>query len=97
MTASSAPSGRPPSTAIAWATKDALFVEIPCRDGPPYITRYPRTADGLAKALNVLVKNESKGGTTILREHPKIAKNVKAFSEDQRERARAALKKVGIT
>ena len=52
---------RPKAAAIAWATKTEIFVEIPCRDGPPYVCRYPKSTTGLASALNILIENADPG------------------------------------
>lgn len=45
--------------AIAWATADAIYCEIPCKDGPPYIVAYPRNVAGLGQAFNILVKHQA--------------------------------------
>jgi hypothetical protein len=96
-----ASSARPPATAIAWATATELFCEIPCAAGPPYIARYPRTAEGLAQALNVLIAKPErpapgKPATSTPRSHPAVRKPGPSFTETEREAARAALKKAGI-
>jgi len=83
-----APSARPPYAAIAWATKEELFVEIPCKDGPPYVCRYKRSVEGLASALNVLVSNPS-DKRTMLRPVVSIVK----FSPSMREVTREILKR----
>ena len=97
MNATAAITARPPRTAIAWATKDALFVEIPCKDGPPYIARYHRTAEGLALALNVLIASPDTGTRSIARDHPKVryvGVPKPAFTDAQRAAASEALAKV---
>ena len=92
-----APTARPKNAAIAWATRDGLFVEIPCVNGPPYIARYHRTAEGLALALNVLIEHEDRGTRSIARDHPKV-KYVGVpkpqFTDAQRAAAGEALAKV---
>ena len=69
--------------------------------GPPYICRYPRTAEGLANALNVLIDNPERplGGKarTVPAKHPAIRRPAVEFTESEREAARLALKKAGIT
>ncbi len=52
-----AKSARPGNAAIAWATKDAIFVEIPSKSGPPYVARYARDVHGLAAALNIVIEH----------------------------------------
>src|SRR5690348_13548453 len=92
-----ATTARPKNVAIAWATKSNIFLEIPCKDGPPYICRYHRNVDGLAAALNILVANAETETRTITRDHPRIAKNIAKVPETSRERAREVLKKMGLT
>jgi len=97
MTASAASTARPKWAAIAWATKDSLFVEIPCKDGPPYICRFPRTQNGLGKALNVLEKHPETETRTLQREHPKVKRVGPVANPEAREKARAILKRMGLT
>lgn len=92
-----ATTARPKWAAIAWATKDAIFVEIPCKDGPPFICRYRCTTEGLIAALNILVANPEAAPRTVTADHPKIKRPTVAFSESERETVREVLKKIGIT
>lgn len=49
---------KPRPYAIAWATTDAVCVDIPLADGSAvYTVRYPRTTAGLADALNILIQH----------------------------------------
>ena len=91
-----APSARPPRTAIAWAAADGIYVEIPCKDGPPYITRYHKTEAGLIAALNILIEHQATETRTVARSHPKLRKVGPSFDESERAEARLALKKAGI-
>lgn len=98
MTAQAASTARPPSTAIAWATRDGLFVEYSVKDGPPLIVRFRKTADGLAAALNILLEHPSAETYNVARTHPKTKFGPKAsFTDEQRAGAREVLKKLGIT
>ena len=96
-----APTARPANAAIAWATPKELFCEIPCRNGPPYIIREHRTAEGLARILGVLIDHAEKPShgraRTVPASHPAIRRPAVTFDETEREAARAALKKAGIT
>ena len=94
---------RPPSAAIAWATPDAIFVEIPAKaGGPPFICRYKRTASGLAAALNILIQHEDATYIplhSLNGDHPLVAKAKAApkpraewASPDQRNAALADLR-----
>lgn len=74
MTAIAAKTGRPPSAAIAWATKDGIFVEFPTKAGPPYITRLPKTAQGLQTALNILIENPAPAPSRLNAPHPAVRK-----------------------
>ena len=72
-------------------------MEIPCKDGPPYVARYHRTAEGLALALNVLIEHEDRGTRSIARDHPKVryvGVPKPAFTDAQRAAASEALAKV---
>lgn len=99
MSATAASTARPAATAIAWATKDAIFVEIPCRDGPPYITRYRKTLDGLTAALNILIEHEELQPRSVPASHPKVNKidRVPWATQRQREATREILRKLKIT
>lgn len=98
MTASSASSARPPSATIAWATRDSLFCEIPCKDGPPYICKYPLTPSGLQAALNALLdKPDHTSAKPEAKPHPKVRRPAITFTDDQRASVRNLLKAKGIT
>lgn len=71
MNATFANSALPSGSAIAWSDAESLVVELPCRDGPPYLTRYPKTPEGLRKALNVLLENPAPR-TIIAPSHPAV-------------------------
>ena len=96
MSATFASTARPPSCACAWATKDGLYVELPVKGGPPYVTRYPKTVVGLTAALNVLIDNPAPRSQTVTA-HPKVSRPGSAYTSDQREAARAVLKRLKIT
>lgn len=93
---------RPPRTAIAWATKDAIFVEIPCSQPgqPPFIARYRKTVDGLTAALNILIEHEEPTHRSVPAAHPAIKKpavnRVPWATDDQRAKVREILIKRGI-
>lgn len=96
MTASALTTARPPAAAIAWATRDAIFVEIPCKGGPPLIVRYHKTVDGLQQALNIIIDNHEPTHRTISADHPAIKRPKATFTEAQREGVREMLKKLGV-
>lgn len=41
--------------ARAYATPTEICVEVPTSTGTPYTCRYPKTPEGLAQALNILI------------------------------------------
>ena len=97
----SAPSAKPQSAAIAWATKDELFVEIPSIDGPPYVCRYKLTPEGLASGLNILIQHPTVHSSTNSFEvnpttHPKIKRPNVKFTDSHRNAAAEVLRKLKI-
>lgn len=99
MSAEFATTARPLKAAIAWTDGENLFVEIPCKSGPPYICRYRRTLEGLTAALNILIDKSDAlppvPQPVQATSHPAVRK-VATFTEDQREGVRAILKKMGV-
>lgn len=95
MNATAATTARPTQAAIAWATRDNLFCEIPCKDGPPLIVRYPLTAEGLRTALNILVASPETTHRTIS-PHPATRFSASPASDAEREGVRALLKGLKI-
>ena len=95
-----AATARPATAAIAWCTPRELFVEIPSRAGPPYIARYPRTAEGLAQALNVLIDHAeapSRGRVTQTpAAHPAIRRLARGTKDYSPDAASEVLAKLGI-
>ena len=97
-----ATTARPPTAAIAWATKDELFVEIPTKSGPPYICRYRKTVDGLSAALNILIEHQEATSRNVPQDHPAVKKSTATprapwATDEQRQRARDLLKRLKIT
>lgn len=86
MTATAAKTARPATAAIAWATADGIMIEYPVKNSPHnYIVRYPKTAEGLAQALNLLIENPAPN-LTPLPNHPAV--QVAASTKAARERKR---------
>ncbi len=102
MTATAATTARPPTAAIAWATKDALFVEMPTKDGPPFIVRYRKTIEGLCEALNILIEHQESAPRSVPRDHPKITRppppsKAPWASDTDRAKVQDILKRLKIT
>lgn len=97
---SSLPSAKPPSTAIAWANKNELYVEIPGKDGPPYICKYPLTIEGLTSGLNILVSHPSPPSyqppAVAQTAHPKVSRPNVRFTQTHRDAAADILRKMKI-
>lgn len=97
---------RPPHAVLCWVDDVNVYVELP--GSPPYIQAYPLTDAGLSKALNVL-KNRRREAPARYADHPfklpepghvtratKPSKPQAEYTAEQREAARAALKRVGL-
>jgi hypothetical protein len=85
-----------------WADATHIFLEIPCKDGPPFIQKYSKSEGGLSKALDLIClafRQESpRGGSYPLLKHPRTQKpGINNFSQEQRDRASAVLKRLKIT
>ena len=99
-------SARPPHAVIAWVDDVAVYLELPCKDGPPYITKFPLTDNGLHKALNLMrqayhdaqrpTNGKAKPESTFAPRHPKVKSSKPEYSPEQREAARETLKKLKL-
>ena len=102
-----ASSARPPWAVTMWVDDHAVYMELPVKNGPPYITKHEFCEGGLSKALGMMRDiyraQAPSGGSYNLTKHPLIEANAKAKSRSpqatdaQREAARATLKRLGIT
>lgn len=106
MSATALKSGRPPWAVTAWVDDVNVYVELPTKEGPPYIASYPQTENGLGKALNVMREMHSaaksiaggKGGTYVFKpDHPMVKRKGPQVTEAERSAVAALLKKAGIT
>lgn len=91
---------RPPWAVTMWADDEAIYLEIPAKDGPPFIQRYLKTEGGLSKALALMVtthrKHQPKGGSYKIVNSFTRKSTINDFTQDQRETARAILRKHGL-
>lgn len=95
------PSGRPAWAVTMWMDDSAVYMELPCKDGPPYITRYELCEGGLSKALGMMRDiyraSAPTGGSYNLTKHPILVKNEKALGDEAtRAKTRAVLKRLGM-
>jgi hypothetical protein len=96
MSAQACTTARPPRAAIAWVSGNSIFVEIPCKGAVPYITRYRKTAEGLAAALNIICENPEVESRTLVQAHPSIRRPKPVFDEAERQGVRDVLKKLNV-
>lgn len=60
MSGSTAPYFRPKWAVIAWVDDTNVYVEIPSKEGPPYIHKESLSENGLYRALNLMKKAYAK-------------------------------------
>lgn len=100
MSGSFLPSGKPTWAVVAWVDDNSVFIELPCKDGPPYIQKFAFSDAGLSKALGLMRdlhrKQRPQGGTYAFAKHPKIKAAKGDFTEAQRANARDVLKRLKI-
>lgn len=99
----------PPYAPRLWIANDStgtgcLFIEYPVQGTAPFIQSYPLHPDGLGMALSGMIAAWQKANPTpryvqLEASHPVVNSKAKARpgTEDQRERAAAILRKLGIT
>lgn len=95
-----AKSAKPVWAVTAWVDDNNVFVELPTTDAPNYIMKFDLTEAGLSKALKLMRDTHRKaqptGGYYQLPQQPIVRKVSKSqFTEDQRAKARATLKRLG--
>ncbi len=97
-TDSLAPTFRPPWAYTVWAGDNDIFMEIPCKKGPPYISRFPKTEAGLGKALAIMkdAYEAHKPAPPYAPPKQDYRRRAVNFTESQRDNALEALKKAGI-
>lgn len=95
-----ATSAKPPNAISVWSDIRNVYCEIPAKEGPPLILKYPFSEAGLTKVLALMKKQalafDPKGGFYSI-PAPKITTPKPAtFTETQRATARDILKKQGL-
>lgn len=110
MSATFEESGAPPWSRRVWADGSFIYLEIPSRSGPPLIQKYEKCDGGLAKALDLIclafkqipqapLKFQPKGGAPVTKVPEGARSQVKLskeFTDQQRAKAAAILRKMGI-
>ena len=97
-----APTFHPPYAVICWCDDNWIYVEVPCKEGPPLITKWELTDGGLSRALKLMrdsrIKHVQITGThSFLQAEPKVYRKPGSFSEAQRKGAAELLRKLGVT
>lgn len=100
MTDTVARSARPVWAVTCWCDDNNVFVELPTLDAPNYIMKFDLTESGLSKALKLMRDTHRKaqptGGYYQLPDQPIVRKaKPSQFTDDQRAKARATLKRLG--
>lgn len=97
MTAEYASSAKPRWAVTAWVDANNVFIEIPIKDKPPFISKYPLTAEGLGLALGQMKKFHTvESGPPQYVIPPRIAANSAKYPSDTRAKTLAILRKHGI-
>lgn len=93
-------SAAPACARMCWCDAYNIYIELPTKEGSPYIAKFPRSEGGLGKALAILAAAfESEmppGGTYSLLAHSAIKKLKPEATTAQRETAHSVLKKLGM-
>lgn len=91
---------RPAWAVTAWCDDRFIYIELPVKDGPPYIQKFSLTEGGLSKALHMMRDARAKHPVAphysflALDSHPKIVKKKSIVSQEQRDRATAVLRRL---
>ena len=88
-----AKSALPNNGAIAFVARGELFVEYPVKGGGPnYITSFPLTSSGLARALGILIENAAPEPKLQLL-HPGV-KRIEGATQAQRDLAASIVRQM---
>ncbi len=97
MSAYSAKSAAPPYAVLCWADELNIYMQLPSINGP-YIARFARSEGGLSAGLHHMgaLHIEHSGVPFHRAEIPPKALTMKGLTQNDREAARDALKKIGV-
>lgn len=97
MSAEYASTAKPRWAVCAWTDANNIFIEIPIKDKPPFISKYPLTAEGLGLALGQMKKFHTiEAGPQQYIVPPRVVANAGKYSNDTRSKALAIMRKHGI-
>lgn len=96
------PNGIPLYAVSCWVDNLNLYVAMPVKDGPPYITKHPTTEAALSKALSLCrdlyAKAQPTGGHYSFSDNHPIIKRQTFTNSSPEDRAAAAkvLRRLGL-
>lgn len=97
MSAEYASSAKPSWAVTSWVDANNVYIEIPIKDKPPFISKYPLTAEGLGLALGQMKRYHTlEAGPPQYVVPPRITANNSKYTNDTRTKALAILRKHGI-
>ena len=92
-----ATSARPHWAVTAWVDANNVFIEIPIKDKPPFIAKFPRTPSGLAEALaKMMAYHVLEAGPAVYEIPPRPVLAESSLTTNRKAMARAILRKHGI-
>lgn len=97
MSATIAPTARPLYAVVIWSDENAIYIELTSIHGP-CVLRYPLSEGGLSKALH-LMSDQHRQASSPVYNLPPIPSGYKPkgdFNDDQREKARAVLRRLRV-
>lgn len=91
-----AESARPRWAVTAWVDHNNIFIEIPIKDKPPFIVKFPLTAEGLGEALKKMRNyHVIEAGPAVYQIPPRLISEP-VLVTNRKAMARAILRKHGI-
>lgn len=98
MSANFSTTARPSHAVTAWVDDVNVYVELACKNAPPYVMKFPLTDAGLSKALNLMREVHRKKGGSRQKDapHPLVQRKGDTFSQEQRDTAKAVLRRLKI-
>ncbi len=97
MSASAAKSAAPSYAVLTWADELNIYMQLPGGNGP-YVASFARSEGGLSAALHHMgaMHQEQSGAPYIRSEIPPKELVKRGLTQNDREAARDALKKLGV-
>lgn len=97
MSAQFASSGKPRWSVVAWVDHNNIFIEIPIKDKPPFISKYALTSAGLGEALGQMKRYHTiEAGPQKYDIPARLPSIASKYNDKTRATALAILRKHGI-